>query len=103
MTDNKFVQDIQDAVRSRYAEVSTSAEGRFNYPTGREGAIFLGYDINVVGSLNDELVESFCGVGNPFKLGPINPGESVLDIGAGRASTLLLRARWLDNGAKYAV
>jgi ubiquinone/menaquinone biosynthesis C-methylase UbiE len=26
---------------------------------------------------------SFCGVGNPFSLGPINEGEKVLDIGCG--------------------
>lgn len=28
-------------------------------------------------------MESFCGVGNPFTLGPIRKGESVLDIGCG--------------------
>ena len=100
MTDNKFVQDIQDAIRRKYAEVSTSAEGKFHYPTGREGAIFQGYDINVVGGMNDELVESFCGVGNPFKLGPINPGESVLDVGCGAGFDLVIASLLVGRRGK---
>jgi len=63
---------IQDAVREKYAEVSSSAEGKFNYPTGRNGAILHGYDPAIIQSMPDELIKSFCEVGNPFTPGPIN-------------------------------
>ncbi len=74
---------IQDAVREKYAQVSGSAAGKFNYPTGRDGAIQQGYDSAIIQSMPDELIESFCGVGNPFKLGAIKPREVILDVGCG--------------------
>ena len=36
---------------------------------------------------------SFAGVGNPHRIGPIEPGEIVLDIGCGAGMDLLLAAR----------
>lgn len=100
MADDKFIQDVQDAIRSRYAEVSKSAGGSFNYPTGRDGAVLQGYDVNAIGSVNDELVESFCGVGNPFKLGPINRGEAVLDIGCGAGFDLVVASSLVGHRGK---
>ena len=90
MADKQLIPQIQDAVRRKYVEVSTSAGGKFNYPTGREGAISLGYDSNIVDSLPDEMVESFCGVGNPFTLGPVKATESVLDVGCGAGFDLIM-------------
>ena len=39
------------------------------------------------------MLQSFCGVGNPFSLGPLNPGEAVLDIGCGAGVDSLVAAR----------
>jgi hypothetical protein len=72
---------IQDAVREKYSEVSSSAEGKFNYPTGRDGAILHGYDPATIQSMPGGLIKSFCGVGNPFTLGPISEGGTLLDLG----------------------
>ncbi len=93
-------EEIQSAVRKKYAEVSESAEGRFKYPTGKEGASALGYDLSIMGEMSDELMESFCGVGNPFNLGPINEGDSVLDIGSGAGFDLIVASRMVGPGGK---
>ncbi len=87
------VTQIHEAVRKKYAEVSCSAEGKFQYPTGKAGVEALGYDPSLFGDLPDELVESFCGVGNPFSLGPIKPGGIVLDVGCGAGFDLIIASR----------
>jgi arsenite methyltransferase len=48
MTD-RSTEEIQQAVRQRYAEVSRSVAGKFRYLTGKAGAAALGYDLSVFG------------------------------------------------------
>lgn len=69
-----------------------SAAGKFQYPTGREGAEKLGYDAATIKAAGQELLDSFCGVGNPFSLGPVRSGEIVLDIGCGAGFDLFVAA-----------
>jgi len=87
------VEAIRDGVRRKYAEVARTAAGQFGYPTGREGAAQLGYDGAVLSAAPAELLRSFCGVGNPFGLGEISPGESVLDVGCGAGFDLFVASR----------
>jgi ubiquinone/menaquinone biosynthesis C-methylase UbiE len=63
--------------------VSLSAEGKFSYPAGRKGAETLGYDPDIISAAPAKMLQSFCGVGNPFSLGKISPGDAVLDFGCG--------------------
>ena len=51
--------------------MSISAEGKFQYPTGRAGAEALGYDPLLLKDVDVVLMNSFCGVGNPFSIGII--------------------------------
>ncbi len=98
--DQQAFESIQDGIRRKYAEVSTSAEGKFAYPTGREGALFLGYDRALVEELPREILASFCGVGNPFALGPIETGESVLDVGSGAGFDMIVASRYVGEGGQ---
>jgi SAM-dependent methyltransferase len=100
MTNPIDEKKIQDAVREKYAQVSKSASGKFNYPTGRDGAIQQGYDPAIIQSMTEELIESFCGVGNPFKLGAIKSGETVLDVGCGAGFDLIVASRMVGQDGK---
>jgi len=74
---------IKQGIQQKYAKVATSPEGNFRYPTGRAGLEGQKYDPEIIKALPKEVLAAYCGVGNPFALGPINEGDSVLDIGCG--------------------
>jgi SAM-dependent methyltransferase len=74
---------IEKVIREKYAKAARSLEGLFRYPTGRAGLEGLGYEPNLMNQLPEHVLASYCGVGNPFSLGPLHPGETVLDIGCG--------------------
>jgi SAM-dependent methyltransferase len=91
--DTEYSGDPGGGIRKKYAEVSNSAKGKFAYPTGEEGVRLLGYDPSLLEKLPGEVLESFCGVGNPFELGPISPGAAVLDVGCGAGFDMIVAAR----------
>ena len=74
---------IEENIRGKYLKVAASPEGLFRYPTGRAGLEALHYPPEVIKALPEKVAASYCGVGNPFSLGPVNRGEAVLDIGCG--------------------
>ena len=73
--------------------MAISSEGKFAYPTGRAGAEALGYDPLFIREAPASILNSFCGVGNPFSLGKIKPGDSVLDVGSGAGFDLYVAGR----------
>ena len=89
---NEELKQIENGINEKYAKVATNPEGHFQYPTGRKGLEALNYDSALVERLSNEVASSYCGVGNPFSLGPINPGEQVLDIGCGAGVDTILAA-----------
>ncbi len=74
---------LREQVREKYRAVAVEPDATYHFHTGRPLAARLGYDPAIVDALPDRAVESFAGVGNPFSLRTIEPGERVVDIGSG--------------------
>jgi len=86
-------QRIEEGIRQKYLKAAASPEGLFRYPTGRAGLEALGYAPDMVRDLPEAVSASYCGVGNPFILGPIHEGEAILDIGCGAGVDSIIAAR----------
>jgi SAM-dependent methyltransferase len=86
------VDVLRDAIQQTYTEVSTEPIQDFVFPTGRPWAQDLGYPEELAG-VPERSVKSFAGVANPFSLGRIEPGSTVLDLGCGAGTDLLIAAQ----------
>ena len=77
------VEVLRREVQHRYTEVATNPDQTFHFHHGRPAAEKLNYPMDLVDTMPAQAVESFAGVGNPFSVGSIQPGETVLDVGSG--------------------
>jgi len=84
---------LRHQIRDKYTEVAVTPEKGFHFHTSRPLARMLGYDERVLDPLPQGVVESFAGTGNPFSLGDLRAGETVLDIGCGAGMDTLIAAR----------
>ncbi len=94
------VDRLRDEVRAKYRDVATDPAGEHHFHTGRPLAARLGYPADVVDALPDAAVESFAGVGNPFSLRTIQPGEKVVDVGSGAGLDSFVAASYAGAGGR---
>jgi len=85
---------LRDQVRSTYDQVARDPNRHYHFHRGPDYAHdYLGYDRNELAALPTLSTERFAGVGNPLAIGPVEPGETVLDHACGAGMDLLLAAR----------
>lgn len=86
-------EQIVGAVREMYSNVALEPDRVFHFPTGRQACLFVGYPEAWLDMLPATAVESFAGVGFPFRADVIRTGAHVLDIGSGSGTDALTAAR----------
>jgi SAM-dependent methyltransferase len=84
---------LRSEIQKTYTEVSTEQDQDFIFPTGRAWAEELGYPEPELSRVPDSTVESFAGVANHWLLGRLEPGATVLDLGCGAGTDLLIAAQ----------
>src|SRR5258708_39915586 len=86
------VEALRRAIQLEYAEVAEHPELGFHFHTGRKLARVLSYDTAWLDGIPESSIASFAGTGNPFSLGPLQPGERVVDVGCGAGLDSLIAA-----------
>ena len=96
------VEQLRGQVRATYDRVAREPGGEFHFHRGLRYAVdFLHYDESELVQLPAQCTARFAGVGNPLRIGPVHPGERVLDHACGGGMDVLLAAR--RTGPKGAV
>ncbi|MEX2466227.1 MAG: methyltransferase domain-containing protein [Gemmatimonadota bacterium] len=96
------LETLRCAIQAEYEVVAAKPNQGFHFHTGRPLARILEYDDTWLEGIPEPAVESFAGTGNPFSLGPIEPGERVVDIGCGAGIDSLIAAKMVGPSG-YAI
>ena len=87
------VDILRKEIQEKYTELASSPELTFHFNHGLSLAKLLEYPEELLAGLPPQAVESFAGLGNPFSVGEISPGETVLDIGSGCGFDSIIAAK----------
>jgi SAM-dependent methyltransferase len=80
------------AIEEEYAAVARDPGRGYHFHTGRPLASMLGYRDDWLEGVPEGAIASFAGTGNPFRLGQLEPGERVVDVGSGAGMDSLIAA-----------
>ena len=84
-----------------YSRVADAPDGEFHFHRGPAyAARLLGYDAAELAALPAEVTSSFAGIANPHVIAPLAKGATVVDIGCGAGTDLLLAARHAGPGGR---
>lgn len=87
-------------IRKLYSELALHPEHDFGWETGKRNATNLGYDKQMLVQIPDAIWESSAAVGNPFSIGPIHAGETVVDLGCGAGVDVCVAALLVGETGK---
>jgi arsenite methyltransferase len=92
---------LRAEIKGIYSRVATAPDGDFHFHRGpRYAADYLGYNVTELAALPDDVTASFAGIGNPHAVAAIPLGATVLDVGCGAGTDLLLAARRVGSGGR---
>ncbi len=95
------VDRLRHEVAATYERVAHDPGGEFHFHRGPGyAARLLRYDAAELAALPAAATASFAGVANPLRVGPVGAGETVVDIGCGAGTDLLLAARRTGPGGR---
>lgn len=87
------VARLRAEVQAMYSRVADEPDGEFHFHRGAAyAANRLGYDAGELARLPESVTASFAGIGNPHLARPVGTGATVLDMGCGAGTDLLLAA-----------
>lgn len=90
---NISLDQLRVEIKKEYANVALDPAKGYHFHTGRRLIAILGYDEALFAGLPEANIASFAGTGNPFSLGPIHPGDTLVDIGSGAGFDSLIASR----------
>jgi len=95
------VASLRAEVQAMYSRVAMLPDGEFHFHRGPSyAATMLGYDLTDLAALPPDITSSFAGVGNPHSIARMPRGATVVDIGCGAGTDLLLAARCVGLGGR---
>jgi arsenite methyltransferase len=89
-----------ELVRLLCSDLANHPEKDFGWGKGKENVRALGYAGAWIDGLPDVVWESAAAVGSPFDLGPIHPGETVIDMGCGAGADVCIAALLVGKEGK---
>jgi SAM-dependent methyltransferase len=92
--------ELRRQISEKYTDVAQDPGRGFHFHTGRPLALLLGYGEAQIDKLPASTVESFAGTGNPFSMGRLHAGETVLDIGCGAGFDALQAAMQVGSSGR---
>jgi ubiquinone/menaquinone biosynthesis C-methylase UbiE len=93
-------QSPEQQVRRLYTELALNWDKDFGWGKGKDNARALGYDPAWLARLPEAVWESAAAVGNPFTIGFIRSGETVVDLGCGAGADVCVAALLVGSSGR---
>jgi arsenite methyltransferase len=93
-------EELRRRVRTEHREVALDPARGFHFHTGRELARIVEYDEEWLEGVPEEVVASFAGTGNPFRIRRPERGERAVDLGCGAGLDSFIAARHVGPGGR---
>jgi arsenite methyltransferase len=87
------IRRLRQAIQEEYTAVAQDPGRGYHFHTGRPLASMLGYRDDWLEGVPEGSIASFAGTGNPFRIGQLQPGERVVDVGCGAGIDSLIAVK----------